>query len=192
MCFALNNAPLLRTRSSANPTWESACSSKYFTLTKGQLSRSGKTGGIDGQPQLPGIELSHSISMLGQNSNILPSKLTRAEIFTRGPQESMLSSNLDAVPNLHRALSLLSTDSWGSESPNIIPDHPIQRNFTSMPQFAMLPQGLPLTSSEYWQSEWSTDSQRAHSLTTNDSGHFQGIKVFKSSYKSGLYSNLLN
>ncbi|GMP82331.1 hypothetical protein CsSME_00036686 [Camellia sinensis var. sinensis] len=101
------------------------------------------------------------------------------------PKESMLSSNLDAVPNLHRALSLLSTDSWGSESPNIIPDHPIQRNFTSMPQFAMLPQGLPLTSSEYWQSEWSTDARRAHSLTTNDSGHFQGIKVFKS-------SNLLN
>ncbi|CAL5418726.1 unnamed protein product [Camellia sinensis] len=177
MCFALNNTPLLRTRSSANPTWESACSSKYFTLTKGHLSRSGNTGGIDGQPQLPGIELPHSISMLGQN--------TRAEIFTRGPKESMLSSNLDAVPNLHRALSLLSTDSWGSESPNIIPDHPIQRNFTSMPQFAMLPQGLPLTSSEYWQSEWSTDSRRAHSLTTNDSGYFQGIKVFKS-------SNLLN
>ncbi|KAL6969259.1 hypothetical protein U1Q18_028983 [Sarracenia purpurea var. burkii] len=84
MNLVLNNTPHVHTRSSANPPWESTNSSK-FTLTKGYLLKSEKTGGIDGQLQLPGTELSHAIGMPGQNSSrLLPSKGTKGEVFSQG------------------------------------------------------------------------------------------------------------
>ncbi|THG11660.1 squamosa promoter-binding-like protein 12 [Camellia sinensis] len=189
MSFVLNNAPLVHTRSSANPTWESTCNPK-FTLTEGYLLKSEKNGGIDGQLQLRGTELPHAISMHGQNSNrLFPSKGSKAEIFTQG-----LSSNLDAAPD-HRALSLLSTNSWGSEPANIALDHPIHVNLTTMPQPMIhgVPQGLPLSSSDYWQTEQhSTDPRHIHPLTTNDGSQFHEIQLLKSPYESALYPNLMN
>ncbi|KAL6951925.1 hypothetical protein U1Q18_046840 [Sarracenia purpurea var. burkii] len=106
----------------------------------------------------------------------------------------MLSFNLEAAPDHQRALSLLSTDSWGSEPVNLALDHPIHADLTAMPQPLMhsVPQGLPLASSEYWHTERSTDSRYLHTLTPNDSDRFQDIPLFKAPYENGLFSNLLN
>ena len=84
MSFVLNNTPLGHTRSSANTPWECTSSPK-FTLTKGYLLKGENTGGINGQLQFSGTELSHAIGMPGQNSNrLLPSKGTKPEVFTQG------------------------------------------------------------------------------------------------------------
>uniref|UniRef100_A0A5B7BU47 Putative squamosa promoter-binding-like protein 2 isoform X1 n=1 Tax=Davidia involucrata TaxID=16924 RepID=A0A5B7BU47_DAVIN len=195
MSFELNNVPLVYTRPAANPTWESTCSSK-FTQTKGCLLLPEKSGGIDEQAHLPGIELPHAISMLSRDSNrLLPSKGTTAEVFNQGLKESMFSSNLDVAPDLRRALSLLSTNSWGSEPEPITLDHPMHVNHTSMPQPVMQPQGLPLASSEYyWQTEQQSTDSRMHTLTLNSNGgnHLQEIPLFKVPYVTGFYSNPLN
>ncbi|KAA8529557.1 hypothetical protein F0562_033644 [Nyssa sinensis] len=196
MSFKLNNAPLVHTRPAANPTWESTCSSK-FTLTKGCLLRPKKAGGIDERPHLPDVELPYAISMLSHDSNrFLPSKGTTAEVFNQGLKESIFSSNLDVAPDLRRALSLLSTNSWGSEPESITLDQPMHVNHTSMPQSMMrtVSQGLPLASPEYWQTEQQLTDSRIHTLTVNSNGsnRFQEIQLFKAPYVTGFYSNPLN
>ncbi|GFZ21132.1 squamosa promoter binding protein-like 10 [Actinidia rufa] len=174
MSFVLNNTPPGHTSSSASTPWECTSSPK-FTLTKG-------------------TELSHAIGMPGQNSNrLLPSKGTKPEVFTQGSKESMLSFNLDAAQD-NRALSLLSTDSWGSEPATVALDRPFHVNLTATPQPVMhgVPQSLPLASSEYWPTERATDSRYIPSLTASDSNRFQDIHLFKAPYENGLYSNPLN
>ncbi|PSR84758.1 Squamosa promoter-binding-like protein [Actinidia chinensis var. chinensis] len=193
MSFVLNNTPLGHTSSSASTPWECTSSPK-FTLTKGYLLKGENTGGINGQLQFSGTELSHTIGMPGQNSNrLLPSKGTKPEVFTQGSKESMLSFNLDAAQD-NRALSLLSTDSWGSEPATVALDRPFHVNLTATPQPVMhgVPQSLPLASSEYWPTERATDSRYIPSLTANDSNRFQDIHLFKAPYENGLYSNPLN
>ncbi|GFY99961.1 squamosa promoter binding protein-like 10 [Actinidia rufa] len=170
MSFVLNNTPLAHTRSTSITPWECTSSPK-FTLTKGYLLKDENTGGSSGQLQFSSTELSHAI----------------------GSKESMLSFNLDAAQD-HRALSLLSTDSWGSEPATIALDRPFHVNLTTMPQPVMhgVPQSLPLASSEYWLTERTTDSRYIPSLTANDSDRFQDINLFKAPYENGLYSNPLN
>lgn len=111
-----------------------------------------------------------------------------------GSKESMLSFSLDAAQD-HRALSLLSTDSWGSEPANIPLDQqqPIHVNLTTTTQPPMhgVPQGIPLSSLEYWQSERPTDSRFMHPFSANDNAHFQEFQLFKAPYENGLYNNLL-
>ncbi|XAR48185.1 hypothetical protein NMG60_11030921 [Bertholletia excelsa] len=193
MNFVLNSRPLIHARSS-NPTWESTCSSK-FTPTKGCILNFEKPGSMDGQLQLPGSELPHAISMPRQNSNrLFPSKGSKSDIFNQGLKEPILSSNLDAAPDLHRALSLLSTDSWGHEPANLALEHPISTSLSAMPHPMMhgSSQGLPLASSDYWQPEHPIDPRRVHTMAATESGHFQEIQLFKGSYENGLFSNLLN
>ncbi|KAH7832876.1 hypothetical protein Vadar_000955 [Vaccinium darrowii] len=190
--FWLNDGPFVHTQSSANPPWESTSSPK-FTLTKGYLLKSEKTGGIDGQLQFPGTELSRAIGMPGQNTNkLFPSKRDKPEVFTQGSKESMLSFNLDAAQE-HRALSLLSTDSW---APANIPldQQSIHVNLvnTTQPLMHGVPQGLPLASPEYWQSQRPTDSHFMHTFSANENTHFQEFQLFKAPYENGLYNNLLN
>lgn len=109
-----------------------------------------------------------------------------------GSKESMLSFNLDAAQE-HRALSLLSTDSW---APANIPldQQSIHVNLanTTQPPMHGVPQGLPLASPEYWQSQRPTDSRLMHTFSANENTHFQEFQLFKAPYENGLYNNLLN
>ncbi|KAI8526840.1 hypothetical protein RHMOL_Rhmol12G0028300 [Rhododendron molle] len=191
--FWLNDAPSVHSRSSANRPWETTSSSK-FTLTKGYLMKSEKTGGVNGQLQLPGTELSHAIGTPGEDPNkLFPLKRSKPEVFTQGSKESMLSFSLDAAQE-HRALSLLSTDSWDSEPANIpLNQQPVHVNLTTTTQPLMhgVPQGIPLASLEYWQSERPTDSRFMHPFSANDNAHFQEFQLFKAPYENGLYNNLL-
>lgn len=195
--FASNDASFFHTRSSENHEWENTWSGSKFTLSKGYLLKFEKTGGINGHLQLPGTDLMHAASAPCQNSSRpLPSKGSRAEVSTQGLKECpMLSSNPNTAPDIHRALSLLSTDSWGSEPANIVLDPPFHVDLTSsIPQPVMhgVPQGMPFASSEHWQAEHTTDLGRVHTLTASDSSHFEEIQLFKAPYENGLYSDLLN
>lgn len=104
----------------------------------------------------------------------------------------MLSFNLDAAQE-HRALSLLSTDSWGSTPANIPLDqqHVHVNLTTTQPLMHGVPHGIPLASPGYWQSERPTDSRFMHTFSANDNAHFQEFQLFKAPYENGLYNNLL-
>ncbi|XP_059656655.1 squamosa promoter-binding-like protein 12 isoform X2 [Cornus florida] len=196
MSFELNNVPLVHKRPAASPTWENTSRSK-FTLTNGCILDLKKAGGTDGLLHSPGIQLPHAISMLNFDSNrILPCKDTAAEVFNQGLKESMFSSSLDEAPDIPRALSLLSTNSWGSQPESITFNHPVHVDHSSMPQPVMhaVPQGLPLASSGFWQTgQQSTDSQvNGSTAITNRGNNFEGIPMFKAPYLTGFYSNGLN
>ncbi|CAI9768771.1 unnamed protein product [Fraxinus pennsylvanica] len=132
MNFFLNNAPLVPSRTATNSTCGSICSSK-FTLTKAFPSKPDKAGGLDGQVHMPGIQPTHTFSMHDSVSNGFTS-----EVLNPGFKGSIFSSRLDAAQEYHCALSLLSSNSWGSREPeSIIPNNPINESGTRMPQPVM-------------------------------------------------------
>lgn len=178
MNFSLNNGETV-----GNPSWENVCSSK-FTLTKHFPLKPEKAG----QPPLPRIELPYAMTLHNKLSNeLLTSKGSAADVFKQGFKESISSSD-SAAPDFPRALSLLSTNSWGSSEPESISfDHPLRVHATTMPLSA-IPQALPLASSEYWQIETQSSS---HTFTgsSNIGGHFQEIQLFKPQYQNDIFSN---
>ncbi|CAK9137297.1 unnamed protein product [Ilex paraguariensis] len=196
MNFVLNNAPLLHSRPAADSTWETTCSSQ-FTLTKGFSLKPQKAGSSDGVPHLPGIQLPHAISIPGHDSNsIMSFKGTTTEVLGQGSKESMRPRTLDAALDIHRALSLLSTTSWGSCEPESI-DHPIMHAaHTSMPQHVMhaVPQNLPLASSEYWQVEQQSTDPLAVTMPANrnSNSHFQEIHLLKTPFETDFFLNPFN
>ncbi|XP_019055864.1 PREDICTED: squamosa promoter-binding-like protein 3 isoform X2 [Nelumbo nucifera] len=195
MNLVLNRVPLIHTRPAADPTWESASDYK-LTQTRGSLIRPAKAGGIDGQLHLPSNEMPNAISRHGHDSDrLLSSRGTNAEILSQGLEASGVASNLDTTPDLRRALSLLSTNSWGSTDPEPTSlDQIMHTNHTRMAQ-PVVPQDLPPPSSEYWQVEHQPAVSRVHSLGAdgNGNGQFQEFHLFKASFESSFfYSNQMN
>ncbi|XP_059633524.1 squamosa promoter-binding-like protein 3 isoform X2 [Cornus florida] len=113
-----------------------------------------------------------------------------------GLKESMLYSNLDVAPNLRCALSLLSTNSSGLQPESIAFVNNMHVDHTNMPQPVMhaVHQGLPLASSEYWQTEEQSIYSRMHTFTANSKGsnHFQETELFRAPCPTSFYSNPLN
>ncbi|XP_073037186.1 squamosa promoter-binding-like protein 12 [Primulina eburnea] len=100
--FLLNNAPFIQPRIPANSMGDSS----EFTITKGYASKSFGDGG-SGEP--------HGSATKYSTSGFLNSG-------------SKITSHTDAAPEYHHALSLLSSNSWGSGEP----------------------EAMPLSSSEFW------------------------------------------
>ncbi|EEF47459.1 squamosa promoter-binding-like protein 2 [Ricinus communis] len=199
MSLVWNRAPLVHARANANLAWEGTSSSK-FTITKEYVLKPAKIGGIDGQLHLPANELTTSIPLHPHNcKSLLPSKakVPIAEVLNQDLEESIISSNVDATQDLHRALSLLSTNSWGSCEPKSFShERPAQLSHTGMPQSVLhaVPQGLPLTSSDYWRAEQHITNSRVHTLTSqNDSSsYFQEFQLLRAPYDNDFYSSQLN
>lgn len=113
----------------------------------------------------------------------------------------MFSSSLDSAPELPRALSLLSTNSWVSSEPESISfEQHLHVNPTTMslPVTVMpsMPQALPLGSSDYWQIEQQpqlSTTPQFHNFNTssNSAEQSQEIQLFKSHYH-GIYSHVLD
>ncbi|XP_042453164.1 squamosa promoter-binding-like protein 11 isoform X1 [Zingiber officinale] len=117
MKFLWNKAPFGQMRSMTSTINEDLQSFK-LTQTKGPWTKSGKEGSIDGQQYLPNTELSNGCFSLYQDvDKLLPLKGTVAEVLNQGSEASAGASNLDGAPDLQRALSLLSTNTWGSHDP---------------------------------------------------------------------------
>lgn len=187
MNFALNDA-----KSVGNSTWENMYGSK-FTITKDFPFKPGKGG----QPAAPAIDLPFAISPHSNSSiSISTCKTTSTEVFTQGCKETMFTSSLDSAPELPRALSLLSTNSWVSSEPESISfDQHLHVNPTSMslPVMPSIPQGLPLGSSDYWQIEQQSTNPQFHNFnsSSNSGGQSQEIQLLKPHYH-GIYSNVLD
>lgn len=116
-----------------------------------------------------------------------------------GAEESMISFNLGATQDFHRALSLLSTSSWvsGEAKPVALDNNTNQNYQNNIPQPGMqaMTQGLPV-SSEYWQTQHlSLNTQEAHvsHSQSNGSNHFhQDLHQFKGPYEFGYQTNQFN
>ncbi|XP_009766988.1 squamosa promoter-binding-like protein 12 [Nicotiana sylvestris] len=196
MNLVLNHSQLVQSRAAANSTWESTEETK-FSITRGSTPKPERAGSTNGLSLLPGIQLSRAV---GAHSNVsscllLPSKGHTSEVFNRGATESMF--NMGTGREFPRALSLLSTNSWGSSEPETVSlNNPTHANQSSMPEQMMqaIPQGVPLMSCEYWQGEQPSSDPRDHTLAANShaGGSFQGIELFKPPFDTDFYLNALN
>ncbi|KAL0364338.1 UNVERIFIED_CONTAM: Squamosa promoter-binding-like protein 12, partial [Sesamum angustifolium] len=188
--FLLNNAPLIHSKNPANPTWDSTNNSK-FTLTKGYPSKSNGDEGTDEQMHMPGIKLPHVIDMHGTAANgVLASKSSMPTILNPGSKGPLMCSHLDAAPEYRRALSLLSSNSWGSCGPESMPVHDqLHEHNTNVAQPMMhaTPEGVPLSSSQFWLTGHQLTQPR---VATN--GNFQEVQLLKTPYEADFYSNILN
>ncbi|KAJ8759062.1 hypothetical protein K2173_003300 [Erythroxylum novogranatense] len=187
--------PLFNNR--PNGSWTSETTSgTMFSITKEYILKPDKAEDIAGDPCILDQECTNSIPMHCHDSNCsFPSKVkgTMAEILNQGSEESVISVNVDATQDLHRALSLLSTKSWASCEPKSISfEQPVPASHTGIPQSLLhvMPQGLP----EYLRTEHqSTDSQLHASSLHSDSGmYFQEFQPMKAPYECDFYSNQLN
>ncbi|ONI29967.1 hypothetical protein PRUPE_1G224900 [Prunus persica] len=199
MSLVLDQAPSVYTRHPSNLTWDGTCSFK-FGQTKEYFPKPAKGGGTGGQLNLANNGIPSSITMLYHDSSGLsPSKGTAAEVLNRGAEESMISFNLGATQDFHRALSLLSTSSWvsGEAKPVALDNNTNQNYQNNIPQPGMqaMTQGLPV-SSGYWQTQHlSLNTQEAHvsHSHSNGSNHFhQDLHQFKGPYEFGSQTNQFN
>ncbi|XP_011086813.1 squamosa promoter-binding-like protein 12 [Sesamum indicum] len=188
--FLLNNAPLIHSRNPANTTWDGASNSK-FTLTKGYHFKSNGDGGTDEQMHMPGINLPHAIDMHGTAANdFLVSKSSIPTVLDPGSKGPLMSSHLDAAPEYRCALSLLSSNSWSSCGPELMPvNNQMDELGTSVDQRMMhaTPEGVPLSSSQFWLTGHQPTQPR---VATN--GNFQEVQLLKTPYEADFYSNILN
>lgn len=193
MNLVLNHTQLIHSRAAADSTWESTQDSK-FSITRGFTPKTERTGNTNGKSLLEGIQLSWAVGAQSNASSLLlPSKGTTTEVFNQGAKESMF--NMATGPEFPRALSLLSTNSWGSSEPETVSlNHPTDANQTSMPEQMMqaIPQHM---SSQYWQAGQHSSDPRDHTLAAANShsgGSFQEMELFKAPFDTDFYLNALN
>ncbi|XP_075523936.1 LOW QUALITY PROTEIN: squamosa promoter-binding-like protein 3 [Primulina tabacum] len=184
MSFLLNNTPILHSRTPTNSTWDSTCNPK-FTVTKGYSFKPNGYGGTDEQLLVPGPSI--KFNMHGSNTaSFLASKYLASEISNPGSKGALSSSQADTAPEYNHALSLLSTNSWGSES---IALHENVANITHPMIQHSIPEGVHLASSEMWLSgQQTTDSKLQLLATTNT---FEENHLLKAPYEPDFYSSIL-
>ncbi|KAJ8451515.1 hypothetical protein Cgig2_018149 [Carnegiea gigantea] len=180
LSFAFNQVPVVHTR---HDTWDSRRNSKVMNMKPG-LFTTMKSAGADAlqstqnELQGPGTKFSPgSMQSLSFQGAPYP-------VFQQGLPVSMEASNIDGGQDL-RALSLLSTRSWGSCDPEpSLLDHSISMhaNHASLAQpLPAQPLGGPPLSTDYWQPEQSISSSGPGS---NTSSTFQ---LFKAPNESAFY-----
>lgn len=107
-----------------------------------------------------------------------------------GIEDSITSSDPNVTQDFHRALSLLSTNSWGSyEAKSISVEHSNNTTSTIQPLTHAMSQRLPLASPEYW----NTDQQQPVSSSMwisysncDDSTRFHEFQLFREPYESAF------
>ncbi|KAK3008770.1 hypothetical protein RJ639_015220, partial [Escallonia herrerae] len=112
MNFLLNRVPIPL----SNRTWERDCNSKV-TLAGNPTMNTAKGGAIDRKSNCPSDSMSSAISTLHSDTNrVRSSSATPPHVFNYDPYASAVT-NLDVAPEIRRALSLLSTNSWAFSKP---------------------------------------------------------------------------
>ncbi|XP_044493489.1 squamosa promoter-binding-like protein 2 [Mangifera indica] len=194
--FVWSGVPFGQPKPIENFTWEGTCASKSIQ-TKGHVLKPSKFGGTDGLPPLQGHQVPNPVQAHNSNEFFLSKdKGTPVEILDQGVKESMISFNLGAAQDCHRALSLLSASSWDlCEPKQVSHNQPMYTSRTSMPQTVThaVAQSSPLPSEYRWTQKQSTESQ-VHTLSShNDEGNYiQEIQLFRAPYNNAFYSSHMN
>ncbi|XP_011014593.1 PREDICTED: squamosa promoter-binding-like protein 12 isoform X4 [Populus euphratica] len=178
-----------------NSTWQSECGFKV-THAGDFFIRPAKAGDIHRQLSYPCNEVPDAASTIPTDSDkILSFERSTPQVFSQGFEGSALTSNIEVAPDLRRALSLLSTNSWGSnEHGSTSLDQLMLANQTSMtqPMINAELQNCPVASSENARMEQASLESRVHSLDLHDNGNvqLQEFQLLKAPYATGcFYSN---
>ncbi|XP_074303321.1 squamosa promoter-binding-like protein 2 isoform X2 [Silene latifolia] len=166
--FGFNQAPMLHTRPGS---WDNIRDSKVVQEKPGLFNL--VKGGTNGSPYTYD-ELQTPVTKTAPvSTHFLPPKGEPSEVYHRG---SMGPTNVDAAQEL-RALSLLSTSTWGSCDPHQAQlDHHTLQSFPAMDP---VPLGGPPVSSDFWISD-----QQAGSGHGSQTPSFQ---LFKAPNEASYY-----
>lgn len=188
MNFLLDRAPFGHGRSTASSTWENSCGFS-LTHTKGSWIKPAKAGGVNGRLHFSNSQLSDAVTTFPHNlDKLLSFKGTTTEVLNQG-LEASITRNMDGAPDLQSALSLLSTDSWGSANPT-------QTNFaqfvTSSHSGAAHPTvqaGNPMPG--FWQDEQHLSQQaRVSPLDLHSNGgQYQEFQLFKPPHEMTFFDS---
>nr|AQQ11857.1 squamosa-promoter binding protein-like protein [Phyllostachys edulis] len=111
-----SQSPFGQVRSNAISSWDSLGGFK-FTETKLPWMKPTKMEGLDelhfSNPQMPNNVVAHAVHH-HDFDGLMPFKGTNTKVLNQGVEASAVVSNSNGTPDLRRALSLLSNDSWGS------------------------------------------------------------------------------
>lgn len=185
LSFGFNQVPVIQ---ASQGVWDSPSNSKatpakpgLFTIMKSDVSdelHSGQNG-----LQNPGTKLSPI------STQFLPSKGTPSGLFQQGFQVSMAQSNMESAPQDVRALSLLSTSSWGSScdpQPSLFGRSihaNANTNHTALPEPSPAINTVPLSSNNYWQPQHSQQPP----VSSTPSSHTSTFQLFKVPNESSFY-----
>ncbi|KAH7674627.1 SBP domain-containing protein [Dioscorea alata] len=188
MNLLVNRVPFGHTRPNMNSTWDASWDFKLMQ-TRGSWIKSTKAGVFDGQLGLSSGGLSNTNSTLRSDlDRLLPFKGTTAEVLNQGLEASAATSNLDGAPDLRRALSLLSTDTWGSAEPGLTSIVPVVDKSQTK---AVLPAMQVMSSAtDLWKDEQPLD-QQARVLPFNlhsNGSQFQEFQL-KAPYEAAFFDS---
>lgn len=174
--FSFDQVPMLQTR---HGTWDSASDSKV-TLAKSGFFNNIKSGGTDELHSTHNGLHSPATKITPVSTQLMPSKGVPSDVFQRGLPVSVAPSNLGAAQDF-RALSLLSTSSWGSCDPEPSAlNHPMHTNHAPLPTMHHpVPLGGPPISSEFWQADQPASSGHG--------SHTSTFQLFKAPNESNFY-----
>ncbi|KAJ6790821.1 squamosa promoter-binding-like protein 12 [Iris pallida] len=192
MNFLLDRVPFGHGRPTTNSTWENSCGFS-LTDTKGSWVKSAKPGSIiDGQLHFSNSLLSDTVPVIPHElDKLLSFKGTNAEVLNQGMEASVTSSNMNGTPELQRALSLLSNDSWGSANPmqaNLAQFVNASHNSAANPTVQAVN-----TTTGFWQDEQSLPQQaRVLPLDLDlhsNGGQYQEFQLLKAPFEATFFDS---
>lgn len=176
MSFLLNNGSLMNSRSTGITTWNSSCNSKFIPPKVYPFKLNGD-GCPEKQINMHGIKLPPVANLPDTTTNgFLALRSSTTQTLNPGSKGTHVPSHINTAPEYSRALSLLSTDSWGSCGPVSIPNGTFSATQTTM----------DILSSELWPA----GNQPTQPLTT--SNNFPEMQSLKAPYEADFFSNILN
>ncbi|KAL2903690.1 Squamosa promoter-binding-like protein 12 [Bienertia sinuspersici] len=173
--FAFDQVPMLQTRQGS---WDTANEPKVTMVKPGFLNTI-KSGGTDELHSTHNGLHSPETKVSPVSTQLLPSKGLPSDVYQRGLPGSVAQSNLGVAQDF-RALSLLSTSSWGSCDPEPSAlNHSMHANHASLTQSLPTMHTMPLNggppiSSEFWQADQQPSSG-------------PGFQLFKAPNESSFY-----
>ncbi|CAL9136230.1 unnamed protein product [Musa textilis] len=173
-----------------NSPLEDDLSSFKLMQPKDYWIKSNKAGAVNGQLEFSTTCQAHNISTLHHDLNrLLPFKGTTAEVLNQGLEAPVFASSLGGAPDLRRALSLLSNNSWSSANPgpssnvkfvntkNTNAAHPAVNTIDSTAGFLQVEQPL------------GPQSTMLPFNLQNHNGQFQEFQLLKAPYQASFFDS---
>ncbi|KAL2332652.1 hypothetical protein Fmac_013865 [Flemingia macrophylla] len=179
--------PFAFSRTATNLSWQDMHSSK-LPQTKDFLPKPAKAFN-----KIPSI-----VSTIPDDaSGLLTSRGIATKSNVPGIEDPITSCDPNATQDVNRALSLLSTNSWGAyETKTLFLDQSTRTTGITQAITHSMSQRLPFPSSEYWHTEQQQQQQPSNmSISFSDcdsSNRFQNFQLLSAPYESGFPCNQLD
>ncbi|CAL9777548.1 unnamed protein product [Musa acuminata subsp. burmannicoides] len=197
MNLVFGRAPPSNVPATVSSPWDDLGSFKLIQ-PKESWTKSSKAGGSNGLLQFSSTCQTHDITPFHHDLDpLLPLKGITTEVLNHSStskhlkdlEASVFASNLDVPPDLHSALSLLSTNSWNPVNPGTSSTKYVNTKnaFTTHPEVNMIDATTGLLQDEQPLAQPLTTTQPFH--LQNDNGRFQEFQRFKAPFRASSFDS---